>query len=304
MNGASVGPPPVAPPGPSNIDFKVLPKAESAWSGAGDELIEGLAIGEVVYMLNPYFADGTRLRLGPDRDAAFSETHILNDAEVEVLEVTPTPELPTIASPPLPSLASVGLSCRPRPPIPSDRAYAGPATRHASPSRPPIPSGSNPVPDQISDNGFVNVYADEESVEGWVRQRNLTRVRRAQGIKANSVAKQAAAGRSHKLQRGATISNLQAESDGDSHVVKDRDAETAEGLKLLMTRMLPCRRSNGGGGASSTLHQQHTLPAAHCTSSTLYQQHTGLHEQHTTPAAHYTSSTVPVWRSTHMRMAH
>ena len=41
-------------------------------------------------MLNPYFRDGTRLRVGPLKEKdAFSGEHILNDAEVEIIEVLP-----------------------------------------------------------------------------------------------------------------------------------------------------------------------------------------------------------------------
>ena len=59
----------------------------AAWTGEGEAEMD-FAIGDVVFMLNPYFRDGTRLRLGPTRDDPFSEQHILNDAEVEVLELS------------------------------------------------------------------------------------------------------------------------------------------------------------------------------------------------------------------------
>ena len=38
-------------------------------------------------MLNPYFRDGTRLRVGPLKEDAFSDEFILNDSEVEVVDV-------------------------------------------------------------------------------------------------------------------------------------------------------------------------------------------------------------------------
>ena len=36
-------------------------------------------------MLNPYFKDGTRLRISPDRESGFTDQYVLNDKEVEVL---------------------------------------------------------------------------------------------------------------------------------------------------------------------------------------------------------------------------
>ena len=41
----------------------------------------------MAFMLNPYFRDGTRLRLGPEREAKFSDQYILNDEEVTVLQL-------------------------------------------------------------------------------------------------------------------------------------------------------------------------------------------------------------------------
>ena len=51
-----------------------------------DDDFEDIKIGEVVFMRNPYFSDGTRLRLRPERDVAFSG-HILNNARCEVLDI-------------------------------------------------------------------------------------------------------------------------------------------------------------------------------------------------------------------------
>ena len=39
-------------------------------------------------MLNPYFRDGTRYAAWSRKDADFSDQHILNDAEVIVLDVS------------------------------------------------------------------------------------------------------------------------------------------------------------------------------------------------------------------------
>ena len=59
-----------------------------AWTGEGEET-EEFVIGEFpVYHLNPYFQDGTRLRVGPDREAAFSGEAILNDVEVEIVDLS------------------------------------------------------------------------------------------------------------------------------------------------------------------------------------------------------------------------
>ena len=69
---------------PHAASFKL---ADPAWTGANDEL-QIVTVGEKMVMLNPYFRDGTRLRLGPERDADFSDQHILNDAEVIVLDVS------------------------------------------------------------------------------------------------------------------------------------------------------------------------------------------------------------------------
>jgi SH3-like domain-containing protein len=38
-------------------------------------------------MLNPYFTDGTRLRVRPDQDADFNEQFILNDAPIEIVAI-------------------------------------------------------------------------------------------------------------------------------------------------------------------------------------------------------------------------
>ena len=123
-------------------------------------MLADLTVGEVVYMLNPYFRDGTRLRLGPDKDAKFSDMSILNDAEVVVLGLT--------------------------------------------------------------EDGFAHVRAVDEPMfgmtpEGWVRSRNLTRVRRLAGIKNEEGAASASPSRAHPggLKRGSTVSNLERVEDSD-----------------------------------------------------------------------------------------
>ncbi len=45
----------------------------------------GFAVGERVWAMNPYFKDGTRLRVAPEVQSEFSDMFILNDHEVEVL---------------------------------------------------------------------------------------------------------------------------------------------------------------------------------------------------------------------------
>ena len=47
---------------------------------------EDIMVGETVFMHNPYFDDGTRLRVRPEDDVAFSG-HILNDTRCEVLDI-------------------------------------------------------------------------------------------------------------------------------------------------------------------------------------------------------------------------
>ena len=51
-----------------------------------DNEFEDIKIGEIVFMRNPFFSDGTRLRLRPEDDVAFSG-HILNDTMCEVLDI-------------------------------------------------------------------------------------------------------------------------------------------------------------------------------------------------------------------------
>jgi len=46
-------------------------------------------VGEHLFMLNPIYEDGTRLKSAPDKEAAFTSAFVLNDAEVEVLELGP-----------------------------------------------------------------------------------------------------------------------------------------------------------------------------------------------------------------------
>ena len=53
-----------------------------------DNDFEDIGVGETVLHNNPYFSDGTRLRLGPQDDVAFSG-HILNDTMCDVLDIGP-----------------------------------------------------------------------------------------------------------------------------------------------------------------------------------------------------------------------
>ena len=85
-----------APKGLTHIDAKAdVDDLEADKEGVGtpladeDVLADGMAVGDRLYMLNPRFSDGTRLRTGPSPDASFSGDYLLNDAEVEVLEITP-----------------------------------------------------------------------------------------------------------------------------------------------------------------------------------------------------------------------
>lgn len=47
-----------------------------------------LSVGDTAFMLNPVFQDGTRLRVAPSEESEFLDGFILNDAEVEVLEMS------------------------------------------------------------------------------------------------------------------------------------------------------------------------------------------------------------------------
>ena len=67
----------LAPPGPA---------PDLAWTGEED-VEEEFEVGEFVFMLNPYFKDGTRLRLRPERESPFRDEYILNDARVEILDL-------------------------------------------------------------------------------------------------------------------------------------------------------------------------------------------------------------------------
>ncbi len=84
-------------------------------------------VGEHAFCLNPLFSDGTRLRARGVKDAEFNGQHILNDAEVEILELH---------------------------------------------------------------NGFIRIRAvlpeadHSQAAEGWLRERNLARHKREQGLTA------------------------------------------------------------------------------------------------------------------------
>ena len=74
------------------IDTDVQPAAKPSALAAVTEAEKGPSFrnGERAFMLNPYYRDGTRLRVAPEASAAFNEQFVLNDYEVEVLDVTRT----------------------------------------------------------------------------------------------------------------------------------------------------------------------------------------------------------------------
>ena len=128
----------------------------TAWTGEG-ETVDEFVVGEIVYHLNPYFSDGTRLRSGPDKEAGFNGEHVLNDAEVEVIAL------------------------------------------------------------EAASGGFARVREYDESggvvADGWLRQRNLTHVKRGQGLRGcrdrSGAPVPSRPGRGNfSLARGATISDL------------------------------------------------------------------------------------------------
>lgn len=105
--------------------------------------------------------------LAVSAQAKFSDQHVLNDAEVEVLELT---------------------------------------------------------------EGFAKIRVCDDGnglVEGWLRQRNLTRQKRTVGLRAHATA---AAGQSSFVKRGATISNLMPSHEEET---AERHASTA-GFDRLM----------------------------------------------------------------------
>ena len=100
----------------------VAAAAAAAVAAAGG-VKEPFKVGESVFTLNPFFTDGTRLRMKPEDASDFTGQHVLNDVQVEILEMA--------------------------------NSYArirGPVDRHASLG------------------------------EGWIRERNLSRHRRGQGL--------------------------------------------------------------------------------------------------------------------------
>ena len=61
----------------------------SAWTSAFEE--DGLRefeVGERLWMQNPYFKDGTKLRSGPSHSDPFLDQFVLNDACVEIVELS------------------------------------------------------------------------------------------------------------------------------------------------------------------------------------------------------------------------
>ena len=50
---------------------------------------DGLAVGDVLYAVNPNFEQGTRLRSTPDADSRFNGYHVANDTEVEIVALHP-----------------------------------------------------------------------------------------------------------------------------------------------------------------------------------------------------------------------
>ena len=61
--------------------------AAAAPSAADVANLNEFVVGEHGYMLNPYYRDGTRLRVSGEADADFNEQFVLNDYEVEILEI-------------------------------------------------------------------------------------------------------------------------------------------------------------------------------------------------------------------------
>lgn len=59
-----------------------------AWTGKEDKKQSAYNVGEKAYAQNPHYQDGTRLRETAAREAPFNGLAVMNDAEIEVVEVT------------------------------------------------------------------------------------------------------------------------------------------------------------------------------------------------------------------------
>lgn len=59
-----------------------------AWTGQADAKQAEYKVGEKAYADNPHYEDGTRLRVSAERESDFTGKHVLNDAHVEVVEVS------------------------------------------------------------------------------------------------------------------------------------------------------------------------------------------------------------------------
>ena len=64
----------------------VAAAAAAAVAAAGG-VKEPFKVGESVFTLNPFFSDGTRLRMKPEDASDFTGQHVLNDVQVEILEM-------------------------------------------------------------------------------------------------------------------------------------------------------------------------------------------------------------------------
>ena len=83
-------PPPDAPPvegapPPAAAPVLPLPGSSGATFEGEDIDLSPLKVGERCFMLNPFFADGTRLRATPDATGDFNDQFVMNDREVEIL---------------------------------------------------------------------------------------------------------------------------------------------------------------------------------------------------------------------------
>jgi hypothetical protein len=65
-----------------------LAVADPAWTGNDDTTDSSIDVGEKVFMLNPYFREGTQLRKYPLLDSEYLKCQIFNDTRVEVLQIS------------------------------------------------------------------------------------------------------------------------------------------------------------------------------------------------------------------------
>ena len=105
---------------PEAVAQEAYAEAKKKEIAARETFYVPFGVGELGYMQNPFYKDGTRLRLGPDVTDGFSDDHLLNDHQVEIIEV-------------------------------------------------------------LGDSAKVR-QTNESAKEGWVRQRNLSRIERSAGL--------------------------------------------------------------------------------------------------------------------------